>query len=90
MLTYALIISKKSKRDAIYKNIEQLANSSLNRLYKVYGEYDLLAEFKMPNDKKMKDLLNQIKETDGVVTLKTFTVLHKTKEGDSVPKFVLN
>ena len=85
MLTYALIISKKSKRDKIYKKIGELAGAHLNRLHKVYGEYDLLGEFKVQSEKKMNLLLNEIKGIEGVVTLKTFTVLHKTKEHDTIP-----
>ncbi len=86
MLTYALIVSKKNAREQVYSQIEGLAKEKLDHLERVYGEFDILAEFKMRDETQMKDLLNKIKSLEGVMTLKTCTVIHKTKSQDQTPK----
>ncbi len=85
MLTYTLLVSKQNFRDTIHKKIQEIPEG-IYRLYKVSGEYDLLVEIKLQNETKMKEVLNKIKSFDGVMDLKTLTVLHKTKEHDHLPK----
>ena len=87
MLTYALIVSKENCHEKVYEQIKELKNG-VYRLYKVSGEYDLLAEIKLQSEEKMKEILNKIKSLEGVMTLKTCTVLHKTKEHNQPPKIV--
>ena len=86
MLTYALIVSKRGKRDSIYSRIQEIGQKNVNRLYKVYGEYDLLLGVKVQSEEKLKELMNGIKGIEGVILLKTFKVLHKTYEHDILPK----
>ena len=89
MLTYALLVSKNNKRERVFREVKDLAGESLRYLQKVYGEYDLIAGFKMQNEEKLSLILNKIKEIDGVLTLKTCTVIHKTRESDFIPRHVL-
>ncbi len=88
MLTYALIVSKENCREGIFKKISSYGEQNIKRVCKLEGEYDLLAELKVQNEEKMKDYLNEIRNLEGVVALKTFTVVHKTKEHDQLPKFL--
>jgi len=89
MLTYALIVTNKNLKEDIYIKIKQLTQAYLKRLHKVSGEYDLFVELKLQNEQKMVDVLNKMRNIEGVSILRTFTVIHKTKEHDQVPKSLL-
>ena len=87
MLTYAFVVTEKGSSDIVSKKIESLMGKSLNRLSRVYGEYDLVVEVKALSEGKMNELLDQLNELEGVQTMKTCTVLHKTKMSDQLPKW---
>lgn len=88
MLTYALVVSNQNSVERILSAIKGFGEEHVSKAFVVYGEYDILAEVKAQNEVKMNELLSRIKEMEGVVTLKTFPVVHKTWERDQLPKRV--
>ena len=86
MLTYALVVSKQNSVENVFNAIKEFGEDHVSKAFVVYGEYDILAEVKAQNEAKMKELLNKIREMEGVVTLKTFSVTHKTRERDRLPQ----
>ncbi|HZX12458.1 MAG TPA: Lrp/AsnC ligand binding domain-containing protein [Candidatus Nanoarchaeia archaeon] len=85
MLTYVLIVSKAGLRERVYTTIKRLG-PVVDRLHRVAGEFDLLTALKTASEEKMKESVNKVREMEGVVTLKTYTVFHKTKAADIVPQ----
>lgn len=90
MLTYALISSKADDVKTVYKDIKNLGKDSVRRICKTYGAYDVLAEVKADDGKKMKEILSSIQDLEGVINMKTLTVVHKTRADDQIPKFLLS
>lgn len=87
MLTYAFVVTDKGNCEGVSQKIEALMGKALNRLSKVYGEFDFVAEVKAVSEGKMNELLDQLSELEGIREIKTCTVLHKTKISDQLPKF---
>ena len=85
MLTYALVVSRPNRVDGVLSEIKAFGQDHVSKAFVVSGEYDILAEVKAQNEETMNELLNKIKGMEGVITMKTFPVLHKTREMDRLP-----
>ena len=87
MLTYGLIVSKQKDTEEVFDRLNEFGEEHINKLFKVQGEFNLLVEMKAKNPNRMVELLNKVKNLDGVIMLKTFPVMHKTREYNTLPKF---
>ena len=85
MLTYALIGVNQKKLDNVKENIQTIAGEEINKLFTVYGEYDLVLKLKSVNAKKARETLTKIRALDGVNSLSTGVVTHSTHEEDVQP-----
>ncbi|MEK6948574.1 MAG: Lrp/AsnC ligand binding domain-containing protein [Nanoarchaeota archaeon] len=78
MQMYAMIGVRQTKLKSVFNMMKQL--KFIKNINTVYGEYDIVAELNTMNKESSNKLLKQIKETDGVNTLKTFVVSDTLKE----------
>ena len=86
MLTYVLIAAEKPLLTHIQQKIEHIAQEYLDKVYTVYGEYDLLVKLKTKNPEQVNLLLREIKHVDGVKYFKIYVVAVATRAWDVVPK----
>ena len=86
MLIYVLIVSREDSAETIYRSLKALEDKNIRKLFVVSGEYNLLAEIKAQNETNLKEVLNKIRSTEGVITMNTLPVMHKTREHDTLPK----
>ena len=80
MLLFALLAVRQNKLTEIVKRLKNLGKESINKVHLVYGEYDIIAELKVDNPEVSTELLRQIRETDGVNSLKTYVVSDQITE----------
>lgn len=89
MLTYLLMSVEQKKIPKIREEItdidketKQGIKKKINQVQEVYGEYDLLAKIETNNEKEMNDIINKVKNINGIQFIKTCSVIHKTRESD--------
>ena len=82
MQMYAMIGVRQTKLKSVLSMIKQL--KFIKNVNTVYGEYDIVAELNTRNNDVSNSLLKQIRETDGVNTIKTFVVSDAINEKNSI------
>ena len=82
MQMYAMIGVRQTKLKSVLSMIKQL--KFIKNVNTVYGEYDIVAELSTRNNETSNSLLKQIRETDGVNTIKTFVVSDAINEKNSI------
>ncbi len=82
MLTFILVSVDNESVGYVYDKIVQLAGDNLNKIFIVFGEYDILFKYKSNRPEEVNDLLRDVKQINGVQYLKTAVVAHKTKSTD--------
>ena len=87
MLMYALLNVNQMKLSSVVDSIRGVCGESVNKLHPVYGEFDVLLKLKGVNRDSLTSLLNKIRDLDGVMSVKTYMVAHKTKESDVLPGY---
>ncbi|MBS3174522.1 Lrp/AsnC family transcriptional regulator [Candidatus Woesearchaeota archaeon] len=73
MLIFALLNVNQNKLTDVIKKIQNLG-TKVNKVHLVYGEYDIIAELKAYNPENSAKVLKEIRETDGVNSMKTYVV----------------
>ncbi len=86
MLTYVLVAAEKAHLAYIQQRIEQITGDCFDKIYTLYGEYDLLIKIKTKNPEQVNTILREVKQIDGVQYFKTYVVAVATREWDVVPK----
>ncbi len=74
VLIFALLSVNQNKLNSVIKKVKNIGGKNVNKVHLVYGEYDVIAELKAQNPDMSSNLLRQIKEIEGVNTLKTYVV----------------
>ena len=83
MMVFVLLGVYHSKLNNVINKIKSLGPKHLNKIHLVYGEYDIIAEIKANNPETSADILRNLRETEGVNTLKTYVVSDQlTDEGE--------
>ena len=82
MQMYAMIGVRQTKLKSVLSMIKQL--KFIKNVNTVYGKYDIVAELNTRNNDASNSLLKQIRETDGVNTIKTFVVSDAINEKNSI------
>ena len=77
MMVFALLGVNQNKLDNVLRKIKDFGPKYLNKVHLVYGEYDIIAELRAHNPEVSANLLKELKETDGVNSLKTYVVDRK-------------
>ncbi len=74
VLVFALLGVNQSKLNQVIKKVKTIGGKNVNKVHLVYGEYDIIAELKAQNPESSSALLKEIKEIEGVNSLKTYVV----------------
>ena len=82
MQMYAMIGVKQTKLKSVLSMIRQ--SKFIKNVNTVYGEYDIVAELSARNSSISNNFLKQLKEADGVNTLKTFIVSDSLNENKGI------
>lgn len=82
MQMYAMIGVKQNKLKSVLSMIRQ--SKFIKNVNTVYGEYDIVAELSARNSSISNNFLKQLKEFDGVNTLKTFVVSDSLNENKGI------
>jgi nitrate reductase NapAB chaperone NapD len=85
MLTYALIGTNQQKLDHVVTSIKEIAGQNINKLFTVYGEYDLVLKLKSKHSEEARETLQQIKDLNGVISMQSGVVVHQTHSKDTKP-----
>lgn len=86
MLVYVLIVANRGLVDHIVGKISEIAGEDAKSVHVLYGEFDIIAKLQAQSEEKMVQRIKEIKNIEGVQSIKTYTVAHKTKESDVLPK----
>ncbi len=82
MLVFVLIGVHQNKLNDVLNKLRSLGNKYLNKVHLVYGEYDIIAELKALNPESSASILKNIRDTDGVIDLKTYVASDQLPEDD--------
>ena len=85
MLVFALLGVDQKKIDSVRESIIEIEGDVINKIYALYGEYDLLLKIKVVNAKKGREVISKITAMDGVNAVKTGVVAHQTHLSDVRP-----
>ena len=88
MLIFALLSVNQNKINHIISKIKSYGPKNLNKVHLVYGEYDVIAEIKANNPEISSNILKELKETDGVNTLKTYVVSDQLTDESSIAPLI--
>ena len=72
MLVFVLLNVHQNKLKDVVKKVKNLDN--VNRVHLVYGEYDVIAELDAKKPDVSAKMLKNIRETEGVNSMKTYVV----------------
>ncbi len=84
MMVFALLGVNQNKLDNVLKKIKNFGPKYLNKVHLVYGEYDIIAELRAHNPETSANMLKELKETEGVNTLKTYVVSDQLTDEDQI------
>ena len=92
MLTYLLVTVDQHEANNVVEKIKAIdhdvvekVQKKINKVYIVYGEYDILVKIKSHDEADANTVLQKIRSIHGVEFVKTFVVAHKTNATDKLP-----
>ena len=86
MLTYIFIVINQGSVTNAIDFIKKLAEKNINKLFFVYGEFDIVLKLKTVNEEQVSKIVKELKKNQDIKSLDSYFVKDKLYETNVLPK----